>query len=269
MTCLDYPRRRGGRNSHTGNLSGKVWPAVGIAGMLRPGGRPSAAHQRGPAVIAFNCPKCWQALEFPDDASGRVVRCQWCRAKLRLPGELPPTEDEPPPERPRRKKRRRPRPVEEEPAEAGETPEWVAPTCLLALGLVLAVGGMAVTLGREGFALGFMFVGLRLVLTVPLSIAALFIAAPLLGISFGPFGLAVLKLAAINVLTLGIALTAILGGTPPFLAYTAVAPVGWMLFNWLFELEVTETMIVLTLIWLIQNMAGLMVTIARLRHLVG
>jgi hypothetical protein len=207
-------------------------------------------------------------LEFADEAAGRIVRCPDCRVKLRLPGELPP-DDESPVEQPRRKKRRRRRPIEDKATEPGPTPEWVAPACVLALGLVLAVGGMAAALGREGFALGFMFVGLRLVFTVPLSIAALFIAAPLLGISFGPFSLAVLKLAAINVLTLGIALTAILGGIPPFIAYTAVAPIGWMLFNWLFELEFTETMIVLTLIWLIQNLAGLTVTMARLRQLAG
>ena len=63
-------------------------------------------------MIAFKCPKCRSALEFADDAAGRIVRCPECQVKLRLPGELPP-EDESERARPRRKKRRRRQEVEE------------------------------------------------------------------------------------------------------------------------------------------------------------
>jgi hypothetical protein len=207
-------------------------------------------------VIAVSCPKCRQALEFADAAAGRIVRCPGCRTRLRLPGQLT---DEPP----RRKKRRR-QPADDT-AVVGETPEWVAPAVVLALGLVLAVGGMAVTQGRDGFREGLVVVGLRLLLTVPFSVAGLVLAAPLLGVSFGPFGLAVLKLSAISVLTLGIALTLQFGGMPAWMAVTLVSPVGWLLFHWLFALEFSETMFVLTVIWLIQFLAYLVVAGARLR----
>jgi hypothetical protein len=183
--------------------------------------------------------------------------------KLRLPGELPP-EDEPERARPRRKKRRR-RPKLEETTEVGETPEWVAAAIILALGLILSVGGMAVAEGRDGFAIGLAAVGVRLLVTVPLSIAGLLITAPLLGITFGTIGMAILKLAAINVLSLSIALTAIFAGAPALVGYALAAPIDWFLFKWLFELEFSETMIVLTVIGLIQFLANLAVTAAQLR----
>jgi hypothetical protein len=223
-------------------------------------------------VIAFKCPKCRVTLEFADAAAGRVARCVACRAKVRVP-ELPPpaedeviaaplVEDEPPP---RRKKRRRPSPVPDDTPEPGETPEWLPPTILLALGLTLAVGSPAVMKGTEGFADGLATVGLHLLVTVPLSIAGLVIAAPLLGVTFGTFGMAVLKLAAINVLTLSLAMTAMFCGMPGYVAFTIVAPVGWLLFNWLFGLEFNETMFALTVIWLIQFLADLTFTAAKLR----
>ncbi len=232
--------------------------------MLAPGGSP---------VIAARCPKCRAKLEFEAARDGRIVHCTYCRAKFWLPGEAPPAEDEAAPapvveeaERPRRrKKRRRPPPIEEPVVEPGVTPEWVPPTIILALGLVLAVGGMAVTQGRLGFVAGLAVVGIHLVVTVPLSIAGLFISAPLLGITFGTIGMAVLKLAAINVLTLSIVLTTMFGGAPAVFGYTLAAPVGWLLFHWLFELEFNETLFALTVIGLIQFLANLTVAAVRLR----
>jgi hypothetical protein len=217
-------------------------------------------------VIAFNCPKCRSALEFADDAAGRIVRCPECQVKLRLPGELP-SEDEPERARPRRKKRRRREEVEET-TEVGETPEWVAPAIILALGLVLAVGGMAVTKGRDGFAVGLLVVTLRLVVTVPFSVAILFVAAPLLGVSFGPITTALLKLSSISVLTLGISMTLQFGGMPGFMASSLVAPIGWGLFKWLFELEFTETLFVVVLTWLVQSLIGLTLAMIMLKQLV-
>jgi hypothetical protein len=214
-------------------------------------------------VIEFNCPKCRQALEFADEAAGRIVRCPECRVKLRLPGELPP--DEAPAEiRPRRKKRRRRRAAAETTGPR-ETPEWVAPSVVLGIGLLLSVGGMALTAGPAGFAAGLVIVLPRLMITVPLSIAGLYIAAPLLGITFGTIGLGILKIAAINVLTLSIAMTAMFSGVPAVVGYGLAAPIGWGLFKWFFELEIYETIFALTVIWLIQFMANLTLTAARLR----
>jgi hypothetical protein len=209
-------------------------------------------------VIAFNCPKCNASLEFADSAAGRIVRCSGCRVKLRLPGEL--SEDEPP-----RRKKRRGKPVEDEPTEPTGTPEWLAPTVILTIGLILTIGNLAVAGGNEGAATGATIVGLRLLTAVPLSIAGMFIVAPLLGITFGGIGTAILKLAAINVLTLSVVVMAESTGAGGILGYAIAAPIGWLLFKWLFELEFTETMISLTVIWLIQFLASLTVTAAALR----
>jgi hypothetical protein len=207
-------------------------------------------------VIAFTCPKCQQALEFKDAAAGRIVRCRGCQARLRAPGQLAESDDRRPP------KTKRHQPEEDESPDVGDTPEWVAPTALLGVGLMLSVGGMAVSQGRAGFVFGLAFVTARLLVTVPFSVIGLFITAPLLGVSFGPFTIAILKLAAINVFTLSIDMTLQFGGIPAFLTYSLVAPIGWGLFKWMFQLEFTETMFVLVLTGLIQFLAELTVAMA-------
>lgn len=208
-------------------------------------------------MIAFDCPKCRSALTFAGTAAGRIVRCPECGAKLRLPGEMSAADP------PRRKKRPR-RPVEDEPTEPAGTPEWLAPGMILAVGLLLTVGSLAVAKGAEGAATGMIFVGLRLLTAVPLSIAGMLIVAPLLGINFGTIGIAILKLAAINVLTLSITVTAEFTGAG-LLGYAIAAPVDWLLFKWLFELEFNETLIALTVIGMIQFLAGLTLTAVQLR----
>jgi hypothetical protein len=208
-------------------------------------------------MIAFDCPKCKAGLEFADSAAGRVVRCPDCKVRLRLPGEL--VEVDPP----RRKKRRRP--TEEIPDEPTETPEWIAPAVILGVGLTLTVGSLALAHGQEGAAAGLVLVGLRLLLAVPLSIGGMFIVAPLLGVSFGSIGMAILKLAAINVLTLSIVLNMEFTAGHALFGYLPAALIGFLLFKWLFELEFSETMISVTVINLIQFLANLTITAVALR----
>ncbi|HEX4590471.1 MAG TPA: hypothetical protein VH120_11110 [Gemmataceae bacterium] len=207
-------------------------------------------------MIRLRCPKCRSDLEFGDSAAGRVVRCPACEARLRLPGEL--TAD-----RPRRRKKRRQ--DDEETTEPSPTPEWAAPSVLLALGLILSIGSLAVAGGKQGAAFGAAIVGLRLLTAVPLSVAGLFIVAPLLGITFGTIGMAILKLAAINVVAVSILLNVEFAGEPGFVGYALAAPIMWMMFKWLFELDFSETMIVVTVIDLIQFLAYLTVAAATLR----
>jgi hypothetical protein len=196
-------------------------------------------------------------LEFGDAAAGRIVRCPACRAKLRLPGEL--IDEEPP-----RRKKRRHRDADDT-SQPGDTPEWIAPTIILALGLVLSIGSLAVAGGREGAASGFAIVGIRLLTAVPLGIAGMFIVAPLLGITFGTIGMAVLKLAAINVLTLSLVLNVEFAGGPALIGYALAALVMWFLFMKLFELDFSETMISVAVIDTIQFLAYLTVTAVALR----
>ena len=105
-----------------------------------------------------------------------------------------------------------------------------------------------------------MLIGLRLLFAVPLSIGGMFIVAPLLGITFGSIGMVLLKLAAINVLTLSIVLNVGFGGVPDFVGYAIAAPITWLLFKWMFQLEFTETWIAMTVIDLIQFLASLTIT---------
>jgi hypothetical protein len=207
-------------------------------------------------VIAFNCPKCKAELEFGDAAAGRIVRCPDCQVKLRLPGEL--SEER----KPRRKKRRRIE--EEESTEPSPTPEWLAPSIILGLGLTLSVGSLAVAGGTVGAAAGAVVVLIRLVFSVPLGIAGLFIAAPLLGTSFGTIGMAILKLAAINVLNVAILMMAEFSGAA-LIGYPIGSVINFLLFKWLFELEFTEAMFSVVVIGLIQFMAMLTVTAVALR----
>jgi hypothetical protein len=253
MTCPDYLVPCAERNSHTAELRAKVWPADATAGMLGP----EAVGRGGPSVIRFRCPKCRSDLEFGDSAAGRVVRCPDCPARLRVPGEL--TGDPP-----RRRKKRR-RSEAEDSTELSETTGWIAPAIILGIGLVLSVGTRAMTGGTEGFAAGVGVVALRLVAAVPLSIAGMFIAAPLLGITFGTIGRAILRLAAINVLDVAIQLYMEAAGVG-MLGFAITGPMNFLLFKWLFQLDFYETMFSVTVIGLIQFLALLTVTAAALRH---
>jgi len=254
LTCPDYLYLHGERNSLTTNFASKVWPQAGRSGMLGPVGQ----SIRSRPMIAFHCPKCRASLEFADSAAGRIVRCPDCRTRLRLPGELSD-------EQPQRRKKRRRKLLEEEQHEPAGTPEWIAPTIILALGLALSVGSLAVAKGTAGAATGAVEVGLRLLTAIPFSIAGMLIVAPLLGINFGTIGMAILKLAAINVLTLSVIMLAESTGAAGIFGYIIAAPIDWLLFKWLFELEFNETMIAITVIGLIQFLAGLTVLALTLR----
>jgi hypothetical protein len=193
-------------------------------------------------------------LDFGDVAPGQIVRCPGCGIKLRMRGELAESPTS------RRKKRRRV--ADNEP---GETPAWFVPTIIIVLALVLTVGSLTLARGQEGAELGIKVVFWRLVATVPLSIAGMFIVAPILGITFGTIGLAILKLAAINMTALAIVMNVQFSGGPTILGYAIATPVMWGMFKWMFELDFNETMISVTVIDLIQFLASLTVTMAMLR----
>jgi hypothetical protein len=218
--------------------------------MLLAGG--SSAPPR--PMIEITCPKCRSELSFGDGAAGRIVRCPACRVRLRLRGELTAAD------RPRQKKPRR-----QESDDVGEAPDWLAPTVILVLGLALTVGSLALARGQGGAEIGLLVVAGRVFTAVPLSIAGMFVVAPLLGISFGTIGLAILKLAAINVTALAIVMNVQFAGGHAFFGYLIATPVMWGMFKWMFELDFNETMISVTVIDLIQFLATLTVTAAMLR----
>lgn len=207
-------------------------------------------------MLTCTCPKCKSRSEFPSSVAGKVVRCSECGTKLRLrtPGESAPEQAKSATPKPARRRRRRPAVPDDE---LTTTSEWIAPTLILGLGLLLAIGGMAIAKGQAGASESVLQVFVQLIIAVPLSTAGLFIAAPLLGVSFGDIRMAILKLAAINTLTLSIAITAGQGGAHPLLGQVIAAPIGWGLFKWLFDLDFSETLFVLTLIGVMQWIARL------------
>jgi hypothetical protein len=221
-------------------------------------------------VFSFACTKCHYAMKFDDADAGRLVVCPNCGTRLRLPalpfparaparGREPDdtpvaAEDELPVRRGRRRAKRGEVRDEPEAGVAEPTPEWVEPAVLLGIGLLLAVGGVFVAGGAAALLLS---VVLRLAITVPISVVGMFVAAKMLGISFGTLGLAILKLAAISVFTLGIVATGDMTGWPVAGILIAI-PVGWLLFSRLFDLDFLETLWSLVIIGVIQWLAGLL-----------
>jgi hypothetical protein len=98
-------------------------------------------------------------------------------------------------------------------------------------------------------------IAVNLVVTTPITIAAMYVAAAVLGTSFGTLGTAILKLTAINVLYLGIVLTGTFLGVAG-IGFAVAVVVSWVLFSFLFDLAWYQTLISLFIIGLIHFVAG-------------
>ena len=89
--------------------------------------------------------------------------------------------------------------TEDETIETTSAWEVKVPLVLLVFGLaILVIHGLA-TGGAKGGATMLLGIGLLLLIYLPITIAAMFIAAPLVDVTFGEFGPAVLKIAGIYV----------------------------------------------------------------------
>jgi hypothetical protein len=208
-------------------------------------------------MISTSCPKCHYTMSFPDAAAGQPVSCPNCTTRLNVPGRPGPGAGRAPGAMPVGPAPR-PRGEDVEDAEAGPASEWVVPAVLLAVGLLLSLVGVLMTEGAAGARELLVFVAVRLAVSVPLTIAGMYVVAPLLGVSFGPLGLAVLKLAAISALTLGIATTGELMDWS-IIGYLIAVLVGWVLFSYFFHLTFFETLLSLFIIGLIQTVLALAV----------
>src|SRR6266487_4199585 len=181
----------------------------------------TAAHLGGCVMVKLKCPKCLESLTFGDELRGSDVRCPSCNALLHLRSKLPsaaqaeaparsakPTPQagpKPPPpdegdgieaapvarKRRRRKKRRRE-------GRSSGIPEWIVPLAIFVV--AIAMNALIARRAGEEAAKGLMlFTLIELVLTVPATIAGMFVAAAALGINFGNIFTAALKVAAITV----------------------------------------------------------------------
>jgi hypothetical protein len=134
--------------------------------------------------------------------------------------------------------------------------EWKVPLGLLIFGLaILVIHGLA-TMGAKGSAATLLGLGLLLLIYLPITIAAMFIASPLVDVTFGEFGPAVLKIAGIYVFSSAI----------QDVAATTVHPAfGWVLglaaslalFRKAFELEMGEAVKSVFVIWVVRGLLAL------------
>jgi hypothetical protein len=91
--------------------------------------------------------------------------------------------------------------TQDETIEATSAWEVKVPLSLLIFGLsILVIHGLA-TAGAWGGAKMLLGIGVLLLIYLPITVAAMFIAAPMLDITFGEFGPAIAKIAGIYVFT--------------------------------------------------------------------
>ena len=153
---------------------------------------------------------------------------------------------EPEPERPKKKKRKRssiPDPIDEDQAardRALRDFEWVWPSVLLGIGMILTfVSAFGATKLGALFTLGVLCLGL--VITIPLTIAALMIIGLLLGIEYGRIGPAILKIAAITFVANGIMFLGAWMRLPGFIVFPISCFISFGLFMTQFDLDTWET----------------------------
>src|SRR5262245_31920121 len=234
-------------------------------------------------MVKIKCPKCSEFITLAEEQRGTEVRCPNCQALLRLRGKPssssepdPPTRSarqaraarpEPPPpdeddevndapvvrKRRRRKKRRRE-------DESSGMPEWIVPLVIFVV--AIAMNAMIARRAGEEAAKGLMlFTLIELVLTVPATIAGMFVAAAALGINFGNIFTAALKVAAITVVVQCIYTFGMTRGDDgsAIIVILFALPVYYGMFCWLFSLSVVDAIWATVFIGLIQKVVNTVV----------
>jgi len=155
--------------------------------------------------------------------------------------------EEPPAPKPakpkRRKKLRRRIPAAEDDSHevALRHYEWVTPSIVLGVGAILTLVGAFGVAGKAAVlhTLGVLVVGL--LVSVPLTIAALMVGGALLGIEYGRFGPAVLKIAAITLVSTGVLWVGDRVKVPEMLSVAVSCVITFGLFMMMFDLDTWET----------------------------
>jgi hypothetical protein len=162
-------------------------------------------------------------------------------------------EDEEPAPRPKpaksaklkkKKKLKRRAPVEEEDdyAKSLRHFEYIGPAIVLAVGVVLTfVGAYGAAKGASGAVnvVAVMLVGM--LISIPLTIGALMVAGMILGIEYGRFAPAILKIAAITFVANGVLWVGDWAKLPSMLTFPVSCLISFGLFMTLFDLDTWET----------------------------
>lgn len=228
-------------------------------------------------MVKVKCPKCSETIPVAEEQRGVEVRCPNCQALLRLrgkpsranepdppprsanparaarPGPPPPDEDEPVEDAPVVRKRRRRKKRRRE-TESSGMPEWIIPLVIL----VVAVATNAIIARRGGDEAGrslMIFSLIELVVTVPATIAGMFVAAAAMGINFGNVFTAALKVAAITAVVQCIYTFGMTRGDDgsAMIVILFALPVYYGMFCWLFELSFIEAIWATIFIGLVQK----------------
>ena len=133
--------------------------------------------------------------------------------------------------------------------------ENLIPLVLAVLALVVFTIYGAVKAGPAGAGTVVAFVGLQVLVGVPLAILSFFIAARILGISFGFIGPACKKLVAVYTFPAAVALLIPVPGLDWLVSLGLYA---WLL-AWLFELDFLEFVVTAVVMMLVRWFAGLIV----------
>lgn len=202
--------------------------------------RPNRADRNASPDPGFEVVEDHPGFEVVDEAPSPS-------AKRRKPGKVERSEggEEPPARlrKPRRKKKR-PAPVVDEGQESRDRAlaefEWIWPSVLLVLGVVMTlVGAFGASKVGAFYTIGVMFVGL--VVSIPLTIAVLMIVGIVMGIEYGRFGPAILKIAAITLVVNGVMFLANWAKLPAFVVFPITCAISFGLFMTQFSLDTWET----------------------------
>ena len=137
------------------------------------------------------------------------------------------------------------------------------PLILLAIGLVVAVVQQSQFSGAAPRSLvqACIVVTAEIVITVPLLLVGLYFAAWVLGVSYGPLGIGLLKLTAIAVGpdAIGDIIGSIMGGglTGWFVSAFVALIAYWILLAKMFDLDLNEAFETIILVWFVKFIAGL------------
>jgi hypothetical protein len=172
---------------------------------------------------------------------------------LTVPEQKPdPEPDDQPGEPLPRKRKSRKRKREETRGPLPEAPQWILPTFLLVVGLGVAMSASAASARGKGMLSAVGINLLVILISIPVTLFAMGVAARLVGISFGELRLVLLKVAALTVVGNGAAWLSTLAGAPPPVAL-GLNLACVVLFLWiLFEMEFQDRLFAIFIICFVQ-----------------
>jgi hypothetical protein len=196
------------------------------------------------SVIQFACEKCDKELEYGADAAGLQVRCPGCRTPITVPetASSPPARERPTEVAKPKKKKKKKRPPSDDSLDGkrpSHTPEWIIPVVMIVLGLILSMVARTIAF-QAGPLVSLKAILLETVISVPITLVAMYVAVLLLDVSFGELPTAALKVAGIVIGGNGAIWLCIWIGFPVILIWVMSLVFTYTFFAMLFCLDPQE-----------------------------